>query len=195
MLSSINSNAVDMIRSMQRALVTNVTASSFTTKAPTTTEPTGNTIINLCQPQSFGGTLPQRVVFWPIGTGSDNDAFSLRVWSWRRIGSGDSPNVLWIPTILTEVSCTVCATVGVALSPVLATERFVDTITLVAARSRVQTGADGASATTLIEPEIFSPTNDLIGFFITHLLGSQKLELDFDETTNTPAANALYALL
>src|SRR5262245_61439641 len=109
---------------LARALAANSNDANFVaTKIPTITEPGGIKI-----GQENGGYVPQCMLIVPIGLGADNDVFSVRIIGWRRIGSGNAPNVLWVPTCLGEFACTCCATVGIAGAPVIATERFCDTI-------------------------------------------------------------------
>lgn len=156
-----------------KALSTSSTASSFTTKTPTGTEPTGNAIISFTQSLK----MPTYLEFLPYGLGDDNDEFSMRVWAWRQFRASN----LWIPKLLCEVACVMCASTGVAGTDVVATERFVDAITLVF-------GNDGENIRRL------SPGSDLIASLLVDVQGAQKIELDFDMTTGAPTnANALYA--
>jgi hypothetical protein len=134
-------------------------------------------------------------MLWPFGLGADNDAASLRVIGWSRALDTASALTLWVPTILIEVACTFSAVVGVAGAVVLNTERFADTITVVAARQRTFTDTDSGGAASRGTVEIFSPTNDLVAFLIVPLLASEKVELCWDQTTNNPTTNALYAFL
>lgn len=156
-----------------KALSTSSTASSFTAKTPTGTEPTGNGIISFTQSLQ----VPNFLELLPYGAGDDDDEFSMRVWAWRQFRASN----LWIPKLLCEVACVMCTATGVAGTDVVATERFVDAITLVF-------GNDGESVRRL------SPGSNLIASLLVDVQGAQKVELDFDMTTGSPTnANALYA--
>jgi hypothetical protein len=176
----------DLIRHAQRALTTNSTASSFASKVPTITEPSNDGVIDL-----FSKSIlqPKSVKLWFIGLGADNDAFSIRVIGWQRIGSGLAPGILWFPSVICELACVISAAVGVAGSPVLNTERFADTITIVSEPTIT------ADVTRLGTIELNSPTGDLIAPAVVPLRGFEKLEFLFDQTTNTPTMNVLYSLV
>lgn len=164
----------------RRALATDSTDSAFPSRIPTGTEPTGNGVIDLAP--VGGGVIPNAVLLVPIGTGGDNDTFSVRLIGWRRLGT-ERATVLWVPVVLVELACTLCAVVGVAGRLVAATERFADTLTLV-------TGNDDISI------DIVSPTGDVVAHALTDLKGSTKFELTFDSTAaGTTAMNCLVALV
>lgn len=119
------------------------------------------------------GTECQTARIIPIGIGADNATLSVRVLGWTRVFViGATP--LWVPTILCEYLCTLSTAVGVDGSGVLATERFADTLTLVANR-----GVNNQDTT------VFSPTNDTPGNFIVNLRGSQKIEICYSMGTAT----------
>lgn len=177
---------------LKRALTTNAATSSFASKVPTVTEPTNDGVINLIL--GGGAVIHEWMLLWPIGLGADNDAFSLRVLGWRKISQGQGvTDTLWMPTLLYEFSCTISAAVGVAASPVLNTERFADTITIVTQGK--YTDADSGGVSTRGNVEVTSPTNDLIAHVKAPLKGMEKIEFQFDQTTNTPTMNVLYAFL
>ena len=121
----------------------------------------------------------------PFGTGSATQTFSVRVigWSDAQPSSGSSNVVLWVPTVLCEYLCTLGTATGVASSAVLDTEKFCDTVALVANR-----GTDGQDTTKA------SPTNNLIAQFLVDLKGSKKIELCYSVGTNTDC-NALVQFL
>jgi hypothetical protein len=73
--------------------------------------------------------------------------------------------------------------VGVANAAVLDTEKFCDTISLVANR-----GTDGQDTTKA------SPTNNLVAQFLVDLKGSKRIELCYSVGTNTDC-NALVQFL
>jgi hypothetical protein len=176
----------------KRVLAANATTSSFASKIPTLTEPTNDGVLDLLN-AGTGIIVPRYLKVWPIGLSSNDDAFSVRVLGWTRIGTGPSPGVLWYPTILCELACIMGAAVGIAGSPVLNTEAFCDTITVVT--QGVITGTDNALATTIGNVEITSPGNDLIAYAVVPTLAFEKLEFQFDQTTNTPTMNVIVSAI
>lgn len=170
-----------------RACPVNANTSAFTAKtAGVLVEPTGNLVYQIADP---GYGFRGRVRIFPIGMGSDEDAFSFRIWGWTRIGSGVSPGTLWIPGELGEYGAVLGTFAGVTASPVLNTELFADTITVV---KEPVTTADVTNAGTT---EIMSPANNTPAWIELRLHGVEKLEFDFDQTTNTPTMNLLLQFL
>jgi hypothetical protein len=173
-------------RVVRRWLAANQSATSFASKIPTITEPTGDGILDLRPfPQPW-------VKLWPILLGAENDMASLRIIGWHS-AILDTYKTLWFPSVIGEFACTAGTAVGIAGAAVLNTERFADTITPVAARTRDEVIAAGTAIGS--KYGILSPTNDLIAHVIMPIAGFEKLELTSDETTGTPAINALYAFL
>lgn len=172
-------------RPLKRALAANANSSAFTAKAAMSTgaRPTGNLLYPLCD--SAGELIPARLRLYAIGLGSDNDAFSFRVYGWSRIGAGPDLAVGWLPALLGEYGCVVSTFVGVAASPVLDTERFADTFTIV---SEPTITADVTRAGTT---ELYSPANNTPGWIEIRTHGVEMLEFDFDQTTGTPTMNLL----
>jgi hypothetical protein len=158
---------------------------SFPSRIPTTTVPatvvpqtvTSQDVYDL----AATGIKPVSARIIPFGTGSATQTFSVRVIGWTDAQPtfGTSSAVLWVPTILCEYLCTLSTAVGVAGSAVLDTERFVDTLSLVANR-----GTDGQDTTRL------SPTGNLLANFVVNLRGSKMIELCYSVGTNTDC-NAL----
>lgn len=163
--------------------------SSFASKIPTITEPVNDGVITLT---THSRMVPSWIKVWPILLGADNDVSSLRFIGWHQV-LFDGKIKLWFPTVFAEFSCTACAAVGVAGAAVLDTERFCDTITPVAARTRDYKIAAGTSINS--DYGSLSPTGDLIGHIILPITGFEKLELTGDGTTNTADVNALYSFL
>lgn len=176
----------------RKALTTNSNAASFASKVPTITEPTNDGVIDLAP-------SAQWVQILPYGLGSENDAFDMKVIGWRRIGpgpQGPTTNWLWVPTTICVVTCTVSAAVGVAASQVLNTERFADTIVMKSATAQpLQTDQNATPATQYqgVMVRIYSPVDDTIGWIMVPLIGLEKLEFTFDQTTGTPTMNVLFA--
>lgn len=177
---------MNVSRPFRKALAANATTSSFGSKVPTVTKPTNDGVIDLLS--GGGAIVPARIKILPYGLGGDNDAFSVRLIGWHKIGNTTS-GVLWLPVPLVELACTISQAVGVAGSPVLDTERFADTITIVTEETVT------ADVTRIGDVELASPGNNLIAHAIFPLRGFELLEFEFDQTTNTPTMNCLYALL
>lgn len=182
-------------RPFVKARSVNATNTSFASKVATLTEPsgdagtaTGASVLQLSDGPN--GIVPCKALLIPYGTGDANDVFDMRIIGWRRVGSGPRPDVLWIPHILASLTCTIGAATGVAASPVVATELFVDTITIL---SEPTITADTTRQGTVMT---YSPANDTIAWAIVDLQGCEKLELTFDTTTGDPTgANCLVALM
>lgn len=150
---------------------TNSTDSSFPSRVATVTRPSGDGVI---EPRSFGEFTRGTLVLVPYGTGADNATVDVRVLAWRPTTGG-----LWIPTIVSQVACTLSGAVGVSGQDVTNTERFADTLTL-------SIGNAG------IDCQVFSPANDTVGHVTLDTKGAALLEVTFDLGTAT-AANALAA--
>lgn len=174
-------------RPLVKAFETNLDATAFTLKVPTTTKPSGNGVLVLGP-----GAVPQRMRLFPYGLGADGDVFVLRVTGWHRIGSGPFPGTLWFPETLAELTCTMSTFVGVAGSPVLATERFADTIVSVTTVGEPSVASDVTRDGTFV---IFSPANNTPAWVLMDTYGCELLQFDIDQTTNTPPANALVQFL
>jgi len=173
----------------RKALADNANTSAFTAKAATLTEPTGDGIVALGSSPGPGGLVWERVILLPYGLGDDDNVFSLRIIGWRRLGSGPSPGTLWIPTTLVEMVCTLSTSVGVATAPILNTERFADTLALVA----LMEPTTAADVTRAGITELFSPANNTPAHAVVNTRGCEKLEFLFDQTTGTPTGNCLIA--
>ena len=164
-----------------KALATDATNTSFPSKVPTATEPSGNGVIDLGGPGA-SAVVQNGILIVPYATAGDDDTFSVRVIGWRKLGNAPA-TLLWVPVVLAELACTASQAVGVAGRLVVATERFADTITLV-------TGNEDISI------DIVSPTGNVIAHALADLKGFKKVELTFDSTAaGTTAMNALYALV
>lgn len=171
-----------------KALTANANTSAFTAKtAIRSAEPTTN-VVRLSG--LAGGVVPDAARFFPYGLGADNDAFSMRVFTWSRLQSAGV--TYWVPAQLFEVSCTISGFVGLAGGPVLNTERFADTMSLVATVGEATTTANTTRDGTV---RLYSPANDMPAWVYADLYGAEFLEFDFDQTTNTPTMNCLVELI
>lgn len=172
---------------LRKARSVNQTSTSFVSKAPTATEPTGDagtatgaSVLGL--QYASGGPGRNSVFVIPYGTGNENDTFSVRVIGWRCAEPGNRETLLWIPVVLVEVVVTLSTTVGVAGKAVVATERFADTIGITTGNANVSV-------------DINSPADNTIATFLVALKGAQKLELSFSTNSSATDCNALLALL
>lgn len=162
----------------RKVLATNSTDASFTSKIPTITEPTGTGIIDFPGPAM---TMVDSVVIMPFGVGSNDQTFDMRVLGWRPLpltpATPATESTLWIPELLLGISCTLTSSVvGVAASPIVAANLFVDVIT-------VSYGIGIVSN---------PPINTYPNRVILALEGYSKLEFIFDMTGAT-SGNALIA--
>lgn len=156
------------VSKLEKVRATSSTDSSFPSKIPTTTAPSGAGVV--------GDPIVQGAPEWlqvvPFGEGADNSTFDLRVIGWK-----PTANNLWVPLILAQAACTLSAAVGVSGADVTDGQRFADTITL----TQVQANVDS---------KLSSPTGDLIASFQVETRGSVLIEIIFDLGSAT-GANAL----
>ncbi len=176
------------VRNLARAWATNANTSSFASKIPTITEPVNDGVVYL---RGIGLPSPRQMKIIPIGLGSSNDGYSLRVIGWNRVQLSGKTD-LWVPHILGEFTVLLGAATGVAGSAVLDTELFADTIAPVAARLPDNVIAAGTAINSQVQ--VISPVNDTVAHLI-NVSGCEKVEFCFDQTTNTPTCNVLWALL
>lgn len=174
-------------RPMVKAFATNLSATALTKKVAQTAKPSGNGVLELGP-----AAVPRWMRVFPYGLGSDNDVYVLRITGWHRVGSGPFPGTLWFPETLAELTVTISTFVGVAGSPVLATERFADTIVPVATIGEPTIQADVTRFGTFV---IFSPANDTPAWVKMSSYGCELLQFDIDQTTGTPTGNALLQFL
>ena len=149
----------------------------------------GRAVISLT-PLGGMGAIPKAIDVFPYGLGANNDAFTMRLVGWRRVLPIVTDGwTMWLPSIIGDVICTMGNFTGLASGPVLNTEFFCDTLT-----KSVEPTKTGN--TTLLDGKIwyYSPANDTPGHVIFPLEGFEAIEFYWDQTTNTPTMNALYAL-
>lgn len=162
----------------RKARATDATDTSFPSKVPTATEPSGDGVHDL----GTDGLVQNAVLLVPYGTGDDTDVFEVRVIGWRRLPKGSSASDLWVPVPLCELACTLSTPTGAANTPVGTTGKFCDTVTM--------NWGSTAGVT------IVSPAENVIAHAVVDLRGFQKLEVIFDTTTGDPTgANLLIAFL
>ncbi len=169
----------------RKALATATTSTSFTAKIPVATKPVATStraVINLYD-ESFGiatsPNVPKYVFLQPYLTGADNVTGDLRLWGWNK--SADIATNIWVPTLIAQLALIAGNIDGTAFE---ASALMVDTITA--------TYGYGTSLATMISSP--AGTTNLQGGFLTHVLGSELLEFDFDVGTAT-AANCLWRMV
>lgn len=179
---------------------TNATNATFPSRIPLAVDPfitagasgdadtaTGASVIRLTN-ELFGGQSQSGVELLFYGVGADNTTFSARVIGWSPMVSDRLVEVtpetqIWIPVVLAELACTLSAVpIGLANKAIVATELFVDTITLV-----------GTTAVAGIDCNITSPANDTIARVYLDMWGHTELEVTFDMTGAT-SGNCLLRL-
>ena len=157
-----------------KALTANSTDAAYPGLLATLTEPSTGVVTLSVIP---GGVVPQALLVMPYVLGANNDTFSVRVNGWSKSAGG-----LWVPAILAEYDCVGGADancLGVTGGDVGATERFADTLTIVA---NMGTNAEGTFKV--------SPQNDTPAHFIVNVRGFTKVQLQFKKGSGT-SANAL----
>lgn len=182
-----------LARPMTKARATNATNTTFPARIPQSAEPktdgtgaTSTSVIELAN-EGGGGVIPWGIRLVLFGVGSDNDAFDCKVSGIFRLGS--DPLDLWVYTTLATIRGTLGTSVGVAGTPMTASERFADTLSVIA---EATVTADVTRGGTL---ELFSPADNSIAWVEVPLRGCEKVELTFADNVNTPTKNALYSLL
>lgn len=156
----------------RKALDTNSTNAAFTAKTPTTTEPTGDAVLNLLSDDlavHLGLNVPTWLLLLPYGTNGNNDTFDMRVWGWNP--TADATPV-YIPQILLDVS----VILGDIAATAIAADTFLaDTFTL-------NDGAADLDGAFEQSPwvSVLSPAEDLAGTIQLHTRGCQYIEFDFD---------------
>jgi hypothetical protein len=176
---------------LRKALATSSTATSFASKIPTITKPSGDGV------HEFGnsGSLPDLMHAMFYGAGADDSTFDVRIIGWDpTIDVSLKP--LWVPRILTTLTITLSTAVGIAGSYVIDTDRFADTLVVHATVAPQATFTDvvSAAAASRGTVEIFSPANNVIAWANIPLRGCTLIEFSYDMTGATNG-NALFRLM
>lgn len=174
--------------SFRKARATDSTDSSYPSKIPTQTEPSGGGVIDLvARIGSGGGSIiaQNAALIVPYATGADNGTFAIRVIGWRCIGEADRTTMLWIPVELVELACTMGQSAGVIGCTITNAQLFADTIALTL----------GDANDPGVVTHILSPANNAIAHATIDLEGFQKVEFLFQITSGPSAMNALIALI
>lgn len=162
------------ITKFAKARATNSTAAAYPTITVTTTEPSGDGVVNVTPIGKQSQGTQAQISFY--GVGADNATFNWLILGWRA-----TTNNLWVPYLLAGGAGVLGDFTGTAGADVIATERFADTITVAAGGTvnvqyNLLTVADSPNC-------IFLNTN-----------GFAKLEILFEKDTTT-SMNALIAFI
>jgi hypothetical protein len=169
----------------RKALATATTNTTFSAKIPTATKPAASTtraVIDLYDASLGIATsprVPKYVFLQPYATAADNVTLDMRLWGWNK--TADIATNLWVPTLIAQLALIVGNIDGSAIE---ASALMADTLTA--------TYGYGTSIVTAINSP--AGTTNLTGGFLTHILGSELLEFDFDVGTAT-AANCLWRMV
>lgn len=158
---------------------TDATDTSFPSKVPTVTKPSGDGVI-VCG--DGGSETVNGLQLIPVGTGQNDMVLTgMRLLGWRRYpGKSATKKDLWVPFLLAEFAGVYGSATGVDASSLASTYFFADTITQVTGNANVSN-------------EILSPTGNIIGHVVADLKGAQLCEVTFDLGANMTGANCLYA--
>lgn len=155
----------------RKARDTNATDTSFATKTPTLTKPSGDGV------HFFEGFGSSTVFIAPYGSGDADDRFELKVISWRSVLVGGLK--VWVPaeTSLEPYLCTLSTSAGVAGGSVSDSEKFCDVI---AARNKGDMVA-------------FSPGDNRLAYVIIPVYYPEAIEFLFSTFSGSPTGmNALW---
>lgn len=175
-------------RTARKFFATNQNSSGFTAKTCVNAQPSNDGFLLLAD-QSV--VVPSRVRIFFIGVGSNNDVYDARLWAWYKFSSGGVNT--WFPSLIGTFTITLSAFTGVASGALGTTDLFADTIAFKSALLGEATLT--ADTTRQGTTELFSPANDTPAWIELDTRAPVGLELDTDQTTNTPTANALAVFL
>lgn len=167
----------------RKAVATDNTATSWTVKIPTSTEPSKSTSgpvwwlrdpdFGICE----GVYVPKFLNIVPYGTDTNNQTFSLRVWGWNRASLITTP--LWVPTLLVELVGTLSNAID--YTALTAGAYGCDTIT----------ATYGATDEKTLGVSLISPTTDIgQASALVHLRGAEYIEFAFKTGGSAVSMNA-----
>jgi hypothetical protein len=175
----------------RKARLAGFTGTTFPSRIPTVTEPSGEGVVDLTN-EVVGGVSQNLVEFIPYAQTGGTNPFSCRAIGWSCLQtSGLSPVTpetnLWIPVVLCELLCESSSTTGVGskatAKAVRAAEFFAGGISVV-----------GTTANPGSDVNVTSPASTgLIANAVVDLVGFQKLEFTFSSPLATDC-NALFRL-
>lgn len=142
------------------------TGTAFPTLAPTTTEPSGDGVINV--------TNRNDLLIVPIGHANDA-TYDMRITGWSSLGGGAT--TVWVPCMIDQYVVVIGNTGGVTGNANLAaTEKLADTLT-------PSTATPGDSVR-----RYSSPGGNLVGFAVATRNAFEKIQITYSGT----GANALF---
>lgn len=169
--------------SLRKARSTNSTATTWASKVPTATKPTGDGVVNLYDGNlglAREGLVPKFMQLVPYLTDANNESMGVRVYGWSRT-TGVGSTTLWIPQLLVDLVVTAG---NIAAGTEIGANHFIaDTITL-------NKGDSQAS--------IISPANDTPASCLFHMRGCEIIEFDFNvdtSLTDGAAANCFWRVM
>ena len=157
---------------------------------PTLTEPdaafgTGNVSLS----PALGAPIDSSSVFMvPYSSGGIGLQFSMRVWGWKKIGSG--PGLMWWPYPLVELTCTTTGLSGLPSGVILAGEYACDAIAVVQNDCGTPRGSLGPNG----EIGGFGAGSGTTAFVVCNARGSQKITFDLKQDA-AAECNLLFCLL
>ena len=165
--------------------VASVTATTFPSKIPTTTQPSGDGVIVFGH--GGGEDCPGHLMLIPYGAGSATNTMNVQVIGWRatRLNIGVK---LWIPVVLCTYAVTLGTGTGVAGADLTTTALFATTITSTGGPTFITSGAAPVS----IDWLQISPGSNGIGMISQRSFGFRLLEVIFNTNSSATSCNALY---
>lgn len=178
----------------------NETSNGYVSKIPRATDPfvaagvsgdagtaTGASVVRWVEADTNGGLGQNGIECCFYGVGANNTTFSCRILGWSplvtdRLGVVSPDTNLWIPVVLVEVACTLSSTpIGLAGKAIVATELFVDTMTITS-----------NTANAGVDVDVVSPANDTIARLMLDVQGHMAVEFQFTTGGSATSCNGLY---
>lgn len=159
------------------------TDTSFPSRIPKVTRPSGDGVIELGENAAKTGTS---LLMLFGGTGQDDAVLTgARILGWSKV-KATSPSLrdLWVPVKLAEFAGVCGSAVGIAATPVLNTFFFCDTLTLVSGQGNAN-----------VSHELVSPADNTIAHALLSVKGFELIEVTFDLGANMTGAGCLYKKL
>ncbi len=170
------------------ALTANSSATSYPSKIPTLTPPSGSGVINM----AGGDYVPGHLLIIPYGTGSATNTGTMKVLAWRdtNMNPGNPQMRLWIPVPLCTIGFTLGTGGGATNADLDTTTLFATTITMTGGPTFITSGAPPVSLDWL---EV-SPGSNGIGCISVPTFGFKRMELIFTNNSSATDVNALYTM-
>lgn len=150
----------------KHVLSTSSSSTAFTDQNATTTEPSGDAVIDLlARSNGWGGghKVPTHLLLLPYGTDADTETFDVRVYGYNKT---EDATPVYVPILLVDFSVALTARTATAFG---ANTFLADTITV----------NDGWPASS-VWASVMSSAEDMSSGLIIHTLGCQYIKFDFD---------------